>query len=66
MNNKETLEALIKATNCINNVIFYLERANMKLEVANMYDTLARVSGIISVLSENEKNAMLKSVLTIK
>ena len=60
MNNKETLEALIKATNCINNVIFYLERAGMKLEVANMYDTLVRISGIISVLSENEKNAMLK------
>ena len=60
MNNKEKLEALIKATNCINNVIFYLERANMKLEVANMYDTLSRISSVISVLSENEKNDMLK------
>ena len=57
---KEKIESLLQAANSLKNVIYWLEKADNKMGVAQMYEVLENITGEVSLLSSEVKNEMFK------
>lgn len=57
---KEKIENLLQAANSLKNVIYWLDRADNKMDVAQMYEVLENITGEVSLLSSEVKNEMFK------
>ena len=49
---KERIESLLQAANNLKNVIYWLEKADKKVEVIETYDLLSKITGEVSRLSD--------------
>lgn len=49
---KEKIESLLQAANNLKNVIYWLEKADKKVEVVETYDLLSKITGEVSRLSD--------------
>ena len=49
---KEQIESLLQAANNLKNVIYWLDKADKKVEVIETYDLLSKITGEVSRLSD--------------
>ena len=49
---KEKIESLLQAANNLKNVIYWLDKADKKVEVVETYDLLSKITGEVSRLSD--------------
>ena len=49
---KQKIESLLQAANNLKNVIYWLEKADKKVEVVETYDLLSKITGEVSRLSD--------------
>lgn len=49
---KQKIESLLQAANNLKNVIYWLDRADKKVEVVETYDLLSKITGEVSRLSD--------------
>ena len=57
---KQKLDCLMQATSSIKNAIYWMEKADKKLETAVLYEMMSELSKEISVISDDIKNEMFK------
>ena len=57
---KQKIESLLQAANSLKNVIYWLDKAGNKMDVAQMYEVLENITGEVSLLSSEIKNEMFK------
>ena len=49
---KQEIESLLQAANNLKNVIYWLDKADKKVEVVETYDLLSKITGEVSRLSD--------------
>lgn len=49
---KQKIESLLQAANNLKNVIYWLDKADKKVEVVETYDLLSKITGEVSRLSD--------------